>query len=105
MIPPLVGFFGKYMVLYSAIENGYFFLSIVAILTSVIAASYYLKIIRVLYFESSAESVSKCEDTTALTNTHSFIIATLTMFILLFVIKPSLLLNSTQLLALTLFYT
>ena len=45
----LIGFFSKQFVLYSAINNGYFFISIIAILVSVISASYYLKIIRVLH--------------------------------------------------------
>jgi NADH-ubiquinone oxidoreductase chain 2 len=48
-IPPLIGFFAKQFVLYSAIQNGYLFISIVAILVSVISAYYYLKIIRVLH--------------------------------------------------------
>jgi len=39
-----------------------------------------------------------------LTNTHSYLISTLTFTILLFFIKPSLILNSTQLLSLSLFY-
>jgi len=55
-IPPLVGFFAKQMVLYSSIHTGYYFLSIVAILVSVISASYYLKIVRVLYFETAEVS-------------------------------------------------
>jgi NADH-ubiquinone oxidoreductase chain 2 len=48
-IPPLIGFFSKQFVLYSAVQSGYFFISIVAIIVSVISASYYLKIIRVLH--------------------------------------------------------
>lgn len=51
-IPPLVGFFAKYSVLYSAIENGYYFLALVGILASVISAAYYLRIIRVIHFDS-----------------------------------------------------
>ena len=39
-----------------------------------------------------------------LTNIHSFLISTLTLFILLFFLKPSIILNSTQLLSLSLFY-
>jgi hypothetical protein len=39
-----------------------------------------------------------------LTNTHSFLISSLTLIILLFFIKPSIILNSTQLLSLSLFY-
>jgi hypothetical protein len=41
---------------------------------------------------------------TTLTNTHSFLISSLTLIILLFFIKPSIILNSTQLLSLSLFY-
>ena len=58
MIPPLIGFFSKQFVLYSAVQNGYFFISIVAILVSVISASYYLKIIRVLHETSVNSSIN-----------------------------------------------
>jgi NADH:ubiquinone oxidoreductase subunit 2 (subunit N) len=51
-VPPLLGFFAKQQVLYSATHSGYFFLSIVAILVSVISASYYLQIIKVIHFPS-----------------------------------------------------
>ncbi|PKU62787.1 NADH-ubiquinone oxidoreductase chain 2 [Dendrobium catenatum] len=51
-IPPLIGFFAKQMVLYSSTHGGYYFLSIIAILVSVISASYYLKILRVIYFDT-----------------------------------------------------
>ena len=129
-IPPLIGFFSKQFVLYSALQSGYNFISIVAILVSVISASYYLKIIKVLYSDSpgfaGSLSVPKGggeEATTPqsesgnapapfgtqqrpeiiLTNFHSFLISTLTLSILLFILKPSLILNSTQLLSLSLF--
>jgi NADH-ubiquinone oxidoreductase chain 2 len=52
-IPPLIGFFSKQFVLFSSIENGNHFLSIVAILVSVISASYYLKLIRITSFSNS----------------------------------------------------
>ena len=52
-IPPLTGFFGKQMVLSSALDNGYIFLCLVAILTSVISAVYYLNIIKELFFDNS----------------------------------------------------
>jgi NADH-ubiquinone oxidoreductase chain 2 len=51
-IPPLVGFFAKQMVLSAALDKGYLFLSIIAILTSVIGAAYYLNIIKEIYFYS-----------------------------------------------------
>src|SRR5579859_2170054 len=49
-IPPLIGFFAKQQVLLAAMQLDYFFLSIVAILTSVIGAAYYLRIIKFIYF-------------------------------------------------------
>ena len=116
-IPPLLGFFSKQFVLYSAIQSGYYFMSIVCIIVSVISASYYLKIIKVLHSENSnilsfgsagtqTHQTEKVEanENTILSNLHSFLISTLTLSILLFVLKPSILLNSTQLLSLSLFY-
>jgi NADH-ubiquinone oxidoreductase chain 2 len=52
-IPPLIGFFAKQMVLSAAIDSGYIFLALVAILTSVISAVYYLNIIRQVFFDKS----------------------------------------------------
>ena len=51
-IPPLIGFFSKQFVLFSSIENGNYFLSIIAILVSVISASYYLRVIKLTFFDS-----------------------------------------------------
>jgi NADH-ubiquinone oxidoreductase chain 2 len=49
-VPPLVGFFGKQMVLSAALDKGLIFLSLVAILTSVIGAIYYLSLIKEMFF-------------------------------------------------------
>jgi NADH-ubiquinone oxidoreductase chain 2 len=49
-IPPMVGFFAKQMILNIAISQGFIFTSIIAILTSVISAVYYLMIVRNLFF-------------------------------------------------------
>jgi len=57
-IPPLVGFFGKQMVLSAAIDNGYMFMSLVAILTSVISAVYYLVIIKQIFFDKPDYSIN-----------------------------------------------
>jgi NADH-ubiquinone oxidoreductase chain 2 len=108
-IPPLVGFFAKQFVLYSAVQSGYYFISILAILVSVISASYYLKIIRLLH--SDSESLEIFENlgykidnpSNHISNFHSFTISCLTLSILFFILKPSILINSTQLLSLSLF--
>jgi NADH-ubiquinone oxidoreductase chain 2 len=49
-IPPLIGFFGKQMVLSAALDKGFMFLTLVAIITSVISAVYYLNIIKETFF-------------------------------------------------------
>ena len=141
-VPPLLGFFSKQFVLYSAIQSGYYFMAIIGILVSVISASYYLKIIKVIHSEPEQLNIFKDQSKIAMhsspgatinqglksktnltnidntlaplgienihsifstTNLHSFMISTLTLSILLFILKPSLLLNSTQLLSLSLF--
>ena len=49
-VPPLIGFFAKQMVLSAALDKGYVFLSLIAILTSVIGAVYYLNVIKENFF-------------------------------------------------------
>lgn len=111
-IPPLIGFFSKQFVLYSALDQGYYFISILAIIVSVISASYYLKIIKILHTVPLALSLPssdvtdtnhKEEGAVAGSAVHSFIISSLSLFILLFILKPTLILSSTQVLSLTLF--
>ena len=69
-VPPLVGFFAKYTVLYSAVNNGYAFLAIVAILASVVSAVYYLRIIRVIHFGDSVPHSSKNQQLTTFENSQ-----------------------------------
>ena len=88
--------------LYSAIHNGYYFISLIAILTSVISAAYYLRVVRVLYFDEPATGTLS-QSAGVLTSAHSYVIAVLTLFIVLFVLQPSLILNSTQLMAMSIF--
>lgn len=110
-IPPLIGFFSKQFVLYSAIDQGYYLLSLIAIIVSVISASYYLKIIKIIHLNNNIDvsntgsfsSLRLEQDNNILSSTHSFIISSLSLFILLFILKPTLILSSTQVLSLTLF--
>jgi NADH-ubiquinone oxidoreductase chain 2 len=103
-IPPLMGFFAKYAVLYTAIHNGYYFISLVAILASVVSAAYYLRVVRVLYFDTTSDNTDESSyDASVITSTHSYLIAVLTAAIVLFVLQPSLILNSTQLMAMSIY--
>jgi NADH-ubiquinone oxidoreductase chain 2 len=57
-IPPLIGFFAKQMVLSAALDNGYVFLTLVAILTSVISAVYYLNVLKQIFFDKPEYKVN-----------------------------------------------
>ncbi|HEY8066105.1 MAG TPA: NADH-quinone oxidoreductase subunit NuoN [Methylosinus sp.] len=53
-VPPLAGFFAKYYVLLAAVEAGLFPLAIVGVLASAISAFYYLRVVKVIYFDDPA---------------------------------------------------
>ena len=50
-IPPLAGFFAKFYVFMSVIESGMYALAIIGLLSTVISAFYYLRIIKIIYFD------------------------------------------------------
>ena len=54
-IPPLAGFFAKFYIFVAVIDQSMYFLAIVGLLSSVIAAFYYLRIIKVIYFDKEKE--------------------------------------------------
>jgi NADH-quinone oxidoreductase subunit N len=55
-IPPLAGFFAKFYVFMAAIEAGLVTLAVVGVLSSVVAAFYYLRIVKLMYFDQPAEA-------------------------------------------------
>ncbi|MQT12281.1 NADH-quinone oxidoreductase subunit NuoN [Segnochrobactrum spirostomi] len=52
-IPPLAGFFAKFYVFAAAIHAGLYILSVIGVLTSVVGAFYYLRVVKVMYFDES----------------------------------------------------
>jgi NADH-ubiquinone oxidoreductase chain 2 len=107
-IPPLVGFFSKQMVLSAALDKGLIFLSLIAILTSVIGGIYYLSIVKEMFFSPSDYKINtllenlnikgtimnnkkKVKDVEfnynniTLTSPISFVISNITLIILLFI--------------------
>jgi NADH-quinone oxidoreductase subunit N len=83
-IPPLAGFFAKFYIFKAVIEQSMYFLAIVGLLSTVIAAFYYLRIIKIIYFDKEKEKYD--ED-------HSlwlkFSLTFSTILILLYFIFPS----------------
>ena len=125
-IPPLIGFFGKQMILSAAIDNGYIFMSLVAILTSVISAVYYLAIIKQIFFDKPdyelnnelSDYKANClitekniviknqtikMDNIVLSSSLSLTISIITLIISLFILMPESLLNLTNILSLIFF--
>ena len=118
-IPPLIGFFGKQMVLSAALDNGYVFLAYVAILVSVISAVYYLNLIKQMFFDPSNfktnnKSTKGLDDklnsdqtqTTIVVNSSLTVsISVITLMITLFFVVPQEWLSLTSTLSLILFNT
>jgi NADH-ubiquinone oxidoreductase chain 2 len=125
-IPPLIGFFAKQMILSAAIDNGYIFMSLVAILTSVISAVYYLAIIKQIFFDKpdytfnnelttfNAEGLISEKNTVikkvnikinniVISSSLSLSISVITLVIALFIFMPAELLSLANILALILF--
>jgi NADH-quinone oxidoreductase subunit N len=53
-IPPLAGFFAKYYVLLAAVDAGLYPLAVIGVLASAVAAYYYLRVVKVMYFDEPA---------------------------------------------------
>ena len=83
-IPPLAGFFAKFYVFLAVIEQSMYFLAIVGLLATVVAAFYYLRIIKIIYFDPEKEEYETSHNL-GLKKT----IAISTIFILAYFIYPS----------------
>jgi len=127
-IPPLVGFFAKQMVLSAALDNGYVFLTLVAILTSVISAVYYLSVIKQIFFDKPEykldpalenltlhgnilrktilkEKITFKVKNVVLSSSLTITISSITLIILLFILNPQEWLSIANILALIMFNT
>jgi NADH-ubiquinone oxidoreductase chain 2 len=125
-VPPLIGFCAKQMVLSAALDNGYVFLTLVAILTSVISAVYYLNVVKEIFFDKPeykvnpyikgldmyatitkkdviVEKLNFKYDNITLSSHLTITISILTLIILLFIFMPQESLSMSNILALILF--
>ena len=98
-LPPLVGFFAKQMVLTTALDNDKTILVLVAILTSVIGAVYYLSVIKTIYFEKTEYEKSYIYVDISLSNIFSITLAILNLAIVMFILIPNEILNLCNLLS------
>lgn len=58
-IPPLAGFFAKFYIFMAVIEQSMYFLAIIGLLSTVVAAFYYLRLIKIIYFDKPNETFEK----------------------------------------------
>lgn len=97
-IPPLAGFFGKFLIFKAAVASGLYVLAVFGVLTSVVAAFYYLRIIKVMFFDEPAEKFDAIHDFARRT-----VIFISVFFIMAFIIKPSALIEISMRAAASLF--
>ncbi len=83
-IPPLAGFFAKFYVFLAVIEQSMYFLAIVGLLATVVAAFYYLRIIKIIYFDPEKEEYETSHNLGL-----KITLAVSTIFILAYFIYPS----------------
>tara|TARA_B100001540_G_C15416119_1_gene465548 strand:+ start:71 stop:469 length:399 start_codon:yes stop_codon:yes gene_type:complete len=58
-IPPLAGFFAKFYIFMAVIEQSMYYLAVIGLLSTVVAAFYYLRIIKIIYFDQEKEKYEK----------------------------------------------
>ena len=124
-IPPLMGFFAKQMVFSSALQEGFIFLTLIGVFTSVISAVYYLYIVKTMFFDWHSyiylNKLNNLRIPVLLTNKNkkikefylksdftlsssfSLTVSILTLIILLFIFMPNELLNMSNILSILLF--
>jgi NADH-quinone oxidoreductase subunit N len=83
-IPPLAGFFGKFLVFKAAIGAGLYGLAVFGVLMSVVAAYYYLRVIKVMFFD---EPVEKFDSNAPFT--RRAVIAVSVVLVLVFILAPT----------------
>ena len=82
-IPPLAGFFGKVYVFLAAIEAQLYTLAVIGVLSSVVAAYYYLKIVKLMYFDEPKDALAR-----PINRELAWVIAATGFFTLLFFVYP-----------------
>ncbi|MCG8596465.1 MAG: NADH-quinone oxidoreductase subunit NuoN [Kiloniellales bacterium] len=97
-IPPLAGFFGKFYVFMAAIEAKLYTLAVIGVLSSVVGAFYYLRIVKLMYFDEPLEGFDR-----PLSRETGAILTATALAVVLFFIAPGPLLDTAQAAAASLF--
>jgi NADH-quinone oxidoreductase subunit N len=96
-IPPLAGFFAKFYVFLAAINAGLYALAVIGVLLSVVGAYYYLRIVKIMYFDAPAERFEPMPGLLAV------VLGASGLFILFYFVYPAPLVNVAEAAAKSLF--
>ena len=97
-IPPLAGFFAKLYVFLAAVEAGLYALAVIGVLASVVAAFYYVRIVKIMYFDEPADNFDRLPGREV-----GLVLAATGVFTALFFVLPSPVLNAAATAAKSLF--
>lgn len=92
-IPPLAGFFAKFYVFMAAVKADMFILAVTGVLASVVGAYYYLRIVKIMFFDEAKESF------TEMPSQLKIVLGLSGMFVLLYVLYPNPIIESAKLAA------
>jgi NADH-quinone oxidoreductase subunit N len=98
-VPPLAGFYAKMVIFLSALSSGLVLVSLIAILASVISSVYYIRLIKIMYFEPKSD----VSFVFPVTRSCSLMMGSGTFFLIYLFINPTLLLLLTEKMALCLY--
>jgi len=87
-VPPLAGFFAKFYVFAAAIKSGLYALAVIGVLASVIAAYYYLRVVKIMFFDDATEVFVPVD------RGAGFVMTISGLFVLLFILVPTPLVNA-----------
>ena len=82
-IPPMAGFFGKLVILKAAVASGFYMLAVIGVIGSVVACFYYLRVIKVMFFDGLELSLDKVPSTS-----RQIVVTICALIVLFFVVKP-----------------
>jgi NADH-quinone oxidoreductase subunit N len=82
-VPPLAGFFAKFYVFAAAIKAQLYALAVIGVLASVVAAYYYLRVVKVMFFDEARPAFLPVE------RGAGFVMAISGLFVLLFILLPA----------------
>jgi NADH-quinone oxidoreductase subunit N len=82
-IPPLAGFFAKFYVFVAAVKEGLWMLAVIGVLASVVGAYYYVRVVKIMFFDDAQPAFSRMQPKTAL------VMWVTALYVLLYVVWPA----------------